>query len=96
MDVRRYCCASPDCFDSRFPCQSCKSKAKACSARASSSADCDWQHITIIMPHLLWPFFNNNWPLLNDLFRCATHTMLMHARKLGIEVGIFCARLTFG
>nr|WP_223272814.1 transposase [Serratia quinivorans] len=20
------------------------------------------------MPHLLWPFFNNNWPLLNDVF----------------------------
>nr|WP_245166576.1 hypothetical protein [Candidatus Erwinia dacicola] len=24
------------------------------------------------MPHLLWPFFSNNWPLLNNLFRCAT------------------------
>lgn len=48
------------------------------------------------MPHLLWPFFNNNWPLLNDLFRCATRAMLKYARKLGIEVGIFCAQHTYG
>nr|WP_260679886.1 hypothetical protein [Serratia liquefaciens] len=45
------------------------------------------------MPHLLWPFFNNNWPLFNDLFRCATRAMLRWARQQGIEVGIFCALL---
>nr|WP_245737354.1 hypothetical protein [Xenorhabdus japonica] len=22
--------------------------------------DCDWQHITFTMPHVLWPFFNDN------------------------------------
>ncbi|CAK9887179.1 MAG: hypothetical protein XXXJIFNMEKO3_LKCDNKCA_00127 (plasmid) [Candidatus Erwinia impunctatus] len=49
------------------------------------------QHITFTMPHLLWPFFNNNWPLLNELFRCATRAMLKWARKQGMEVGIFCA-----
>jgi hypothetical protein len=48
------------------------------------------------MPHLLWPFFNNNWPLLNDLFRCATRAMLKWARKQGIEPGIFCALHTCG
>nr|WP_237446174.1 transposase [Serratia marcescens] len=48
------------------------------------------------MPHLLWPFFNNNWPLLNDLFRCATRAMLRWARQQGIEVGIFCALHTYG
>jgi hypothetical protein len=48
------------------------------------------------MPHLLWPFFNNNWPLLNNLFRCATRAMLRWARKQGIEVGIFCALHTYG
>lgn len=54
--------------------------------------DCDWQHITFTMPHLLWPFFNNNWPLLNVLFRAATRAMLRWARK----VGIFCALHTYG
>nr|WP_245166666.1 transposase zinc-binding domain-containing protein [Candidatus Erwinia dacicola] len=64
MGVRRYCCASPDCTHSRFFCQSCKSK--ACSAGGMKSTeqwiakqqhvlpDCEWQHITFTMPHLLW------------------------------------------
>ncbi|NJD84797.1 IS91 family transposase, partial [Candidatus Erwinia dacicola] len=106
MGVRRYCCASPDCTHSRFVCQSCKSK--ACSAGGMKSTeqwiaeqqhvlpDCEGQHITFTMPHLLWPFFSNNWPLLNNLFRCATRALLRHARKLGIEVGIFCALHTYG
>ncbi|WP_442904105.1 IS91 family transposase [Hafnia sp.] len=106
LGVRRYCCASPACTHSRFFCQSCKSKAcSACGMKATEQwiatqqhvlPDCDWQHITFTMPHLLWPFFNNNWPLLNDLFRCATHAMLRFARKLGIEIGIFCALHTYG
>ncbi|WP_255211582.1 transposase [Serratia ficaria] len=40
------------------------------------------------MPHLLWPFFNNNWTLLNALFRWAN--------QQGIGVGIFCALHTYG
>ncbi|MEM7874887.1 transposase zinc-binding domain-containing protein, partial [Morganella morganii] len=94
MGVRRYCCASPDCTHSRFFCQSCKSKAcSACGMKSTEQwiaeqqhilPDCEWQHITFTMPHLLWPFFNNNWPLLNDLFRCATRAMLTWARKQGI------------
>ncbi|MED9357728.1 transposase, partial [Escherichia marmotae] len=58
--------------------------------------DCDWQHITFTMPHLLWPFFNNNWPLLSALFRAATRAMLRWARRQGVEVGIFCALHTYG
>ncbi|PNM27162.1 IS91 family transposase [Yersinia enterocolitica] len=106
MGVRRYCCASPDCTHSRFFCQSCKSKAcSSCGMKATEQwiaeqqhilPDCVWQHITFTMPHLLWPFFNNSWPLLNDLFSCATRAMLRWARKQGIEVGIFCALHTYG
>lgn len=58
--------------------------------------DCDWQHVTFTMPQLLWPFFSDNWPLLNRLFHCATRPMLRWARKQGIEVGIFCALHTYG
>ncbi|MFT2793910.1 IS91 family transposase, partial [Serratia sp. T13T92] len=106
MGVRRYCCASPDCTHARFFCQSCKSKAcSSCGLKATEQwiaeqqhilPDCDWQHITFTMPHLLWPFFNNNWALLNALFRCATRAMLRWARRQGIEVGIFCALHTYG
>ena len=106
MGVRRYDCASADCTHSRFFCQSCKSKAcSSCGIKATEQwiaqqqhilPDCDWQHITFTMPHLLWPFFNDNWPLLNELFRCATRAMLRWARKQGIEIGIFCALHTYG
>ncbi|WP_419236882.1 IS91 family transposase [Serratia fonticola] len=106
MGVRRYCCTSPDCTHARFFCQSCKSKAcSSCGLKATEQwiaeqqhilPGCDWQHITFTMPHLLWPFFNNNWPLLNELFRCATRAMLRWARQQGIEVGIFCALHTYG
>ncbi|MEN4758110.1 transposase [Pantoea agglomerans] len=48
------------------------------------------------MAHLLWPFFNNNRPLLNELFRCATRAMIRWARKQDIEPGIFCALHTYG
>ena len=106
MGVRRYDCASADCTHSRFFCQSCKSKAcSSCGMKATEQwiaehqhilPDCDWQHITFTMPHLLWPFFNDNWPLLNELFRCATRAMLRWARKQGIEIGIFCALHTYG
>ncbi|WP_149571799.1 IS91 family transposase, partial [Serratia nevei] len=106
MGVRRYCCASPDCTHALFFCQSCKSKAcSSCGLKATEQwiaeqqhilPDCDWQHITFTMPHLLWPFFNNNWSLLNELFRCATRPMLRWARQQGIEVGIFCALHTYG
>ncbi|MFB9085302.1 transposase [Erwinia tracheiphila] len=58
--------------------------------------DCAWQSVTFTMPHLLWPFFSNNRPLLNDLFRCTTRAMLKWVHRQGIEVGIFCALHTDG
>nr|WP_246067527.1 transposase zinc-binding domain-containing protein [Arsenophonus nasoniae] len=99
MGVRRYCCSSPECSHSRFFCQTCKSKAcSACGLKGTEQwiaqqrhilPDCEWQHITLTMPHLLWPFFNNNWYLLNQLFRCATRAILKHAKRQGLEIGIF-------
>jgi hypothetical protein len=101
MDVRRNCRASKHCTHARFFCQSCKSKAsRSCGLKTTEQwiaeqqhilPDCDWQHITFTILHLLWPFFNNNWPLLNDLFRGTICAMLRWARRQGIEVGIFCA-----
>nr|WP_232095053.1 transposase zinc-binding domain-containing protein [Serratia ureilytica] len=63
MGVRRYCCTSPDCTHAHFFCQSCKSKAcSSCDHKATEQwiaeqqhilPDCDWQHITFTLPHLL-------------------------------------------
>ncbi|EKS6645986.1 hypothetical protein QCD58_004904 [Enterobacter hormaechei] len=50
-------------------CQSCKSNLQflrfnvteqCVSQQSHILPDCDWQHITFTMPHLLWAFFNNN------------------------------------
>lgn len=101
MSVRRYCCASVLCTHSRFFCQRCKPKAcSACGFKATEEwvsqqshilPDDDWQHITSTMPHVLWPFFENNWPLRNAMFRAATRAILRWARKQGVKVGILCA-----
>ena len=63
MGVRRYYCSSSNCIHSRFFFQSGKSKAcSACGFKATEQwvsqqshihPDCDWQHITFTMPHLL-------------------------------------------
>ncbi|WP_447214665.1 transposase zinc-binding domain-containing protein [Citrobacter pasteurii] len=62
--------SSPECTHFRFFCQSCKSKAcSSCGFKTTEQwvsrqshilPDCNWQHITFNMPHMLWPFFNNN------------------------------------
>nr|WP_282556760.1 transposase zinc-binding domain-containing protein [Providencia alcalifaciens] len=94
MGVHRHCCSSSECTHSRFFCQTWKSK--ACSACGLKSTEkwiaqqrhilpaYEWQHIPLTMPHLLWPFFNNNWTSLNQLFWCATRAILKHARRLGL------------
>lgn len=63
MGARLYCCSSEDCTHSRFFCQTYKSKGcSTCGFKATEQwvsqrshilPDCDWQHITFTMPHLL-------------------------------------------
>ncbi|MEQ4680954.1 transposase zinc-binding domain-containing protein [Providencia rettgeri] len=86
MGIRRYCCSSPDCTHTKYFCQSCKSKGcSACGMKATEQLiaeqqhilpDCEWQHITFTMPDKLWPAFNLNWSLLNQLFACAANTLM--------------------
>nr|WP_245677450.1 transposase zinc-binding domain-containing protein [Candidatus Arsenophonus triatominarum] len=101
MGIRRYCCASLYCPHTKYFCQSCKSKGcNACGMKATEQwiaeqqyilPDCEWQHITFTMPDKLWPTFNHNWPLLNQLFACAADTLLKWAKKLRIQIGLFVA-----
>lgn len=48
------------------------------------------------MPSELWPIFEANPTLLNDLFSLAADTLLKWAKKQGLEVGIFGALHTYG
>lgn len=48
------------------------------------------------MPSELWPIFETNQTLLNDLFSLAEDTLLEWAKKHGLEVGIFRGPHTYG
>ncbi|EFE51752.1 hypothetical protein PROVRETT_09480 [Providencia rettgeri DSM 1131] len=61
IDVHRYSCSSPEYAHSGFFCQTCKSKASSVYVLKGTEwiaqqrhilSDCEWQHITLTMPHL--------------------------------------------
>jgi hypothetical protein len=43
--------------------------------------DCEWQHITFIMPDKLWEIFRYNRPLLGKLFNCAAQILISGRRQ---------------
>ncbi|HHP0489112.1 TPA: IS91 family transposase [Vibrio harveyi] len=106
MGAKHYDCGTPNCPHTKVICQSCKTK--ACSSCGTKSTeqwistqldvmpDCEHQHITFTMPSELWPIFEANPTLLNDLFSLAADTLLKWAKKHGLEVGIFGALHTYG
>ncbi|HGN9136385.1 transposase zinc-binding domain-containing protein [Providencia stuartii] len=63
MGIRRYSCSSPEYTHSRLFCQTCKFKASSAYVLKGTEQwiaqqrhilpDCEWQHITLTMPHLL-------------------------------------------
>ena len=55
--------------------------------------ECEYQHVTLTLPHTLWPIFRDNRFLLNHLFSCADKTFLGWAEQLGIDIGGFCRRV---
>ncbi|WGM03969.1 transposase (plasmid) [Arsenophonus nasoniae] len=57
--------------------------------------DCEWQ---TYYPHYASPAgLLTIQYLLNQLFRCCvTRAMLKHAKRQGLEIGIFCALHTYG
>jgi hypothetical protein len=57
---------------------------------------CNWQHITFTIPHILWPVFKENRYLLNKLAKLAAETVIKTAKKKGLKIGVFTALHTFG
>ncbi len=57
--------------------------------------NCDWVHLVFTLPDTLWPVFESNRWLLNDVCRLAVENLLYAARKRGLEPGIFCAIHTY-
>ncbi|QBY43308.1 Transposase zinc-binding domain protein [Arsenophonus nasoniae] len=100
MGVRRYCCSSPECSHSRFFCQTCKSKAcSACGLKGTEQwiaqqrhilPDCEWQHITLTMPHLLWPFLTITGTCSTNSF-AVTCAMLKTPSAKASKLAFLCA-----
>ncbi|EFD5386609.1 IS91 family transposase, partial [Shigella flexneri] len=79
-------------------CPSCGKKATDLwiATQLNRLPDCDWVHLVFTLPDTLWPVFESNRWLLNDVCRLAVENLLYAARKRGQEPGIFCAIHTYG
>jgi hypothetical protein len=56
----------------------------------------DWQHITLTLPDKLWPLFQEDRRLLNQLPKLAADVLMSIAKKKKLKVAIFTAMHTFG
>lgn len=87
MGVRRYCCASPDCPHSSLPELQVKGLQRLwlqSHGAAGAAAEPHPPRLRLAAYNLhhaasVVAVFNNNWPLLNALFRAATRAMLRWA-----------------
>ncbi|EFZ0032964.1 transposase, partial [Shigella boydii] len=106
LGVKEYNCDKPECPHVRYVTNSCGSRAcPSCGKKATDLwiatqlnrlPDCDWVHLVFTLPDTLWPVFESNRWLLNDVCRLAVENLLYAARKRGQEPGIFCAIHTYG
>ncbi|WP_040234708.1 IS91 family transposase [Shigella flexneri] len=106
LGVKEYICDKPECPHVRYVTNSCGSRAcPSCGKKATDLwiatqlnrlPDCDWVHLVFTLPDTLWPVFESNRWLLNDVCRLAVENLLYAARKRGQEPGIFCAIHTYG
>ena len=103
---KTYECANDKCshtkhvtfsFKSRF-CPTCGKKATDLwiNKQRDTLPHTDWQHITLTMPSLLWPLFEQERSLLDELPKIAANIFKTLARKRNINPGIFIALHTFG
>uniref|UniRef100_UPI003AEFA0BF transposase zinc-binding domain-containing protein n=1 Tax=Escherichia coli TaxID=562 RepID=UPI003AEFA0BF len=66
-------------------CPSCGKKATDLwtATQLNRLPDCDWVHLVFTLPDTLWPVFESNRWLLNDVCRLAVENLLYAARKTG-------------
>lgn len=102
----QYCCPDKSCGHSKRVKFSCKDR--GCSVCGRTATDkwiaqqksilppCSFQHITFTMPSDLWPFFETDRRLINELPKLAANTLKKIASKKGLTPGVFMAIHTFG
>lgn len=94
LGVKEYNCDKPECPHVRYVTNSCGSRAcPSCGKKATDLwiatqlnrlPDCDWVHLVFTLPDTLWPVFESNRWLLNDVCRLAVENLLYAARKRGL------------
>ncbi|TBL58052.1 IS91 family transposase [Hafnia paralvei] len=104
--VKEYGCDNLDCRHGKYITNACHSRAcPSCGKKATDLwiaaqlnrlPDCDWIHLVFTLPDSLWPLFEVNRWLLNDLCRLAVDNLLYAAGKRTLDIGIFCAIHTYG
>lgn len=104
--VKEYGCDNPACPHVKYITNACHSRAcPSCGKKATDLwiaaqlnrlPDCDWIHLVFTLPDSLWPLFEVNRWLLNDLCRLAVDNLLYAAGKRALDIGIFCAIHTYG
>nr|WP_181728335.1 transposase zinc-binding domain-containing protein [Escherichia coli]QGM50067.1 Mobile element protein [Escherichia coli] len=95
LGVKEFGCDNPDCQHVKYLTNSCGSRAcPSCGKKATDLwtatqlnrlPDCDWVHLVFTLPDTLWPVFESNRWLLNDVCRLAVENLLYAARKRGLE-----------
>jgi len=101
-----YCCINPECTHSKRVAFSCKSRACSSCGRMATERwiekqkailpPCEWQHVTMTMPAILWPFFNVDRSLLNKLCKVGANVLKKIASFKNVIPGLFMALHTFG
>ncbi|ENT7525274.1 TPA: hypothetical protein IFZ43_005090 [Escherichia coli] len=95
LGVKEFGCDNPDCHHVKYLTNSCGSRAcPSCGKKATDLwtatqlnrlPDCYWVHLVFTLPDTLWPVFESNRWLLNDVCRLAVENLLYAARKRGLE-----------
>lgn len=103
---KTYDCSNDECSHTKQVSFSCKSRfCPTCGKKATdlwinkqrdTLPHTDWQHITLTVPGKLWPLFEQDRTLLDELPRIAANIFLRIAKKRNLKVGIFTAMHTFG
>ena len=103
---KTYHCDNENCTHKKTVSFSCKSRfCPTCGKKATDIwinqqltilPQTDWQHITLTLPDKLWPLFQKDRTLLNQLAKLAADVFMTIAKTHKINVAIFTAMHTFG
>jgi len=101
-----FICTNKPCTHEKRVQFTCKNRACSSCGRAATDRwieqqkvllpPAPWQHATLTMPSVLWPFFKSDRRLISEVTRIAGKLFKKIAAKKGVIPGVFMAIHTFG